>query len=207
MIPTNSLTKRYAPSSALLPALFTSQGEYCFGPGRESGYGILVVATTVACVGFGSYLHPPLHCVYDPIPLQSSIALQLIAGVICLRALWLSKRKTKSSLTSYLIFHTSALGILNLVGLVTAILAFRWFFVPIKDIWTMRKCFLTHTNKFQLYSGDQILWEANRLYARLRVLAPISNFAFGISGLLTDAMLVSYMVLYFSSDKQVILTT
>lgn len=51
------LVKRYVPNSAPLPSigiLFGSPVKYCFSD-DESGDGIVVAATIVACVSFGSY--------------------------------------------------------------------------------------------------------------------------------------------------------
>ncbi|KAK7680886.1 hypothetical protein QCA50_016196 [Cerrena zonata] len=172
MVPYQSLSldKRYTPSSGLLPLLFTSGHDYCFDTGRNDGreHKILIAATIVTCVSF---------------------VLQLIAGIICLRALWISRSKSQTKLTDYLIFHTLSMEVVNLIGLVTAALGFQLFFVPIKDIWTKRECFLNDIGP-QYFVFDSMFRDIEQLYARLRILTVISNLAFGISGLLTDAMLI-----------------
>ncbi|KAK7679997.1 hypothetical protein QCA50_016943 [Cerrena zonata] len=172
MIPYRSLSlyKRYAPSNDFLPALLTSVQGYCFDTGHDDGreQKILIAATIVTCVSF---------------------VLQLIAGMICLRALWISRSKSQTKLTNYLIFHTLSMEVVNIIGLVTAALVFRLFFFPIKDIWAKRECF-PNDSRLQDFAFDSIFREAERLYARLSILTGISNFTFGISGLLTDAMLI-----------------
>lgn len=123
--------------------------------------------------------------------------LQLIASIACVRALWISRRKSGSRLTNYLILHTFALWIVNLIGLVTAALAFQWLFgsttqrIMDTESWSQRLCLPDSSEVLRVYAEDQILLETAGLLARFRKLALISNLAFAISGILTDTMLVS----------------
>lgn len=121
--------------------------------------------------------------------------LQFIAGMACLRALWISRRKSGSRLTNYLIFHTFALWIVNLAGVITAALAFQWLFGSTKvldtESWSTRRCFPDNGQDLGLYTEDYVFFETARLLAKLRKLTLTSNIAFALSGVLTDAMLVS----------------
>ncbi|KAK7680883.1 hypothetical protein QCA50_016193 [Cerrena zonata] len=114
----------------------------------------------------------------------------------CVRALWISRRKSGSRLTNYLILHTFALWIVNLIGLVTAALAFQWLFgsttqrIMDTESWSQRLCLPDSSEVLRVYAEDQILLETAGLLARFRKLALISNLAFAISGILTDAMLI-----------------
>ncbi|KAK7680041.1 hypothetical protein QCA50_016987 [Cerrena zonata] len=143
----------------------SSQTAYCFLIGTKSLPRIIVATLVSACIGF---------------------VLQLIAGIVCLRALWILRRKSKSRLVDYLMFHTLALAIVNTIGLVTAVLAFWWLFGPM-EIWNTdrwaKRC--TPAEHF-----DDASSEIEQLFARLKTISLTSNVAFGISGLLTDAMLI-----------------
>ena len=111
-------------------------------------------------------------------------------GIICLRALYISKRKSNSKLTNYLIFHTISLGTLNVIGLITTILSFDLFFLPVKTISEQKLCFSDGSGGLHNYDKDEIFWQARHVYSKLKVLTIVSNLVFAISGLLTDAMLV-----------------
>lgn len=56
MVP-KSLLKRYVPSDVFLPGILTIplDDAYCLFPRSGSGRRVVVAATVVACVGFGSY--------------------------------------------------------------------------------------------------------------------------------------------------------
>ncbi|KAK7680885.1 hypothetical protein QCA50_016195 [Cerrena zonata] len=177
MTPPNSLNEPYVASRVFLPRVVSSPSvdKYCLLPGRRGGRAIITAATAVACIGF---------------------VLQLAAGILCLRALLISRRKSKSKITTYLIFHTSTLWIINVTVLILATLAFQWHFGSMKlvntDDWVERMCFPSsnENDNIQLYPEDSILLGTERLSQRLDILALLSNISFGISGVLSDAMLI-----------------
>ncbi|KAK7680042.1 hypothetical protein QCA50_016988 [Cerrena zonata] len=174
MLP-NPLAKRYAPSGMFWPGTLNilSTDEYCYSTGLKGGPEIVIVATVITCV---------------------SSALQFVAGLICLRALWVLRRKSRPRLANYLILHTSALEVANLIGLVTAIIGLQWFLGPIAffnaNLWKKRTCDPNHTEHLPPYPKDNIFWEEKQLYARIVTLGRISDIALGTGGLLSDAMLI-----------------
>ena len=102
------------------------------------------------------------------------LVVQFFVGLICLRALWISRRRSKSKLTVYLIIHTACLAAVNIVGLVTSV-------ISLDIVVTLPR----------IASGLKFCDEYWRGFQKLRVLNAASNVAFAISGSLTDAMLVS----------------
>lgn len=196
MLP-NPLAKRYAPSGMFWPGTLNilSTDEYCYSTGLKGGPEIVIVATVITCVSSGT----PLPCsilISWCQSEQSSLALQFVAGLICLRALWVLRRKSRPRLANYLILHTSALEVANLIGLVTAIIGLQWFLGPIAffnaNLWKKRTCDPNHTEHLPPYPKDNIFWEEKQLYARIVTLGRISDIALGTGGLLSDAMLVSH---------------
>ena len=100
-------------------------------------------------------------------------AVQSVMGAISLRALWTSRRRSKSKLIIYLIIHTLCLGLVNVVGLITNAVSFSLVSLPL---------------------ADESLEPTCRNYiteAQMNTLSMVSTVAFGISGVLTDAILVS----------------
>ena len=101
------------------------------------------------------------------------LVVQFVLGVICFRALWISRRRSKSILTTFLILHTAFLEAVNIVGLVTSIISF-YLVVTMPRISGLEYC-------------DQYYVIARKIHD----INSVSNAAFAISGSLTDAMLVS----------------
>ena len=108
-------------------------------------------------------------------------------GLICLRALWISRRKSDSKLNAYLVFHTGCLGAFNVIGLVTDALSYKLLLVSAKEISHQRVCFAQ-------YPADDLLFQIEQIGSRLSHISLVSNIAFGLSGLLTDVMLVSTII-------------
>ena len=108
-------------------------------------------------------------------------------GIICLRALWISRRKSDSKLNAYLVFHTGCLGAFNVIGLVTDALSYKLLLVSAKEISHQRVCFAQ-------YPADDLLFQIEQIGSRLSHISLVSNIAFGLSGLLTDVMLVSTII-------------
>ena len=98
-------------------------------------------------------------------------------GVFCLRALWMTKRKSESKLTTYLILHTICLELVNVIGLITNAISFTIVTVPAPNLPLSE----------QLACRSHSIAETN-----LNALTTISTVAFGLSGFLTDAILVSH---------------
>ena len=73
-----------------------------------------------------------------------------------------------------------------MIGLVTDALSYKLLLVSAKEISHQRVCF-TH------YPADDLLLQIEQISSRLTHLSLVSNIAFGLSGLLTDVMLVSTM--------------
>ncbi|KAK7679961.1 hypothetical protein QCA50_016907 [Cerrena zonata] len=171
--------KRYFPDNAFTP--LTSIGwhlgdsDWCFLPQSEKTRTIFIIATSAAFVAFG---------------------IQLIPMVISLRALWISTRTSPSRIIKYLVVHTCALEIVNIIGLLTAALSFRLYFGSFQDLWARRTCFnptnnedaATYINPRSDVDADLDEWE--RWRERFRVLNIISTVAFGLCGMLTDGMLL-----------------
>ena len=82
-----------------------------------------------------------------------------------------------------------------MIGLVTTILSFDLFFLPVRTISEQRLCFSEGSDGLHNYDKDEIFWQAKHVYSKLKVLTIVSNLVFAISGLLTDAMLVGGMLL------------
>ena len=74
-----------------------------------------------------------------------------------------------------------------MIGLVTDALSYKLLLVSGKDISHQRVCF-TH------YPADDLLLQIEQISSRLTHLSLVSNIAFGLSGLLTDVMLVSTII-------------
>lgn len=120
---------------------------------------------------------------------KTSPGVQLIAGIICFRVLWISRMKSKSRPTSYLVFHTCILAVANLVRFLTAILAYQMYFLPLKDlVSTMRICLHNDLEIDQMHHLVGIFRRFDRIFKPLYF---VSVSAIGISGFLTDIMLVS----------------
>ena len=74
-----------------------------------------------------------------------------------------------------------------MIGLATDALSYKLLLVSAKEISHQRVCF-TH------YPADDLLLQIEQISSRLTHLSLVSNIAFGLSGLLTDVMLVSTII-------------
>lgn len=125
-------------------------------------------------------------------------AIQFLAGLLCLRALVFSKNALKSKLIKVMIVHTIALELANIVGFITAVIGLQWYLGPIQNLGyepyepasigrrTPDLFIAAGSESRKEWLSEVIFW-----VSKVNVLNVISNVAFAVSGLLTDAMLVS----------------
>ena len=106
---------------------------------------------------------------------------QFIAGIICVWALWRSRRKASSIVICYLLLHIVALGLLNLSGFLTAVISYV-FFLPFEDT--------------LVYGCSESLAHPSVVGHRMVLLEDISTVSYVLCGLLTNGMVVSYICHY-----------
>ena len=74
-----------------------------------------------------------------------------------------------------------------MIGLVTDALSYKLLLVSAKEISHQRVCLAQ-------YPADDLLSQIEQIGSKLTHLSFVSNLAFGLSGLLTDVMLVSTII-------------
>ncbi|KAK7679993.1 hypothetical protein QCA50_016939 [Cerrena zonata] len=177
MLASKTLFRRYAPNDpeTLLLPLLDIDYEDCMDPNPSVSsllvgeQRIFIMATLVTC---------------------GSFVLQFIAGVVCLRMLWVSRHKSKSRMIPVLILHASAMELVNAVGLVTAILSIQWYFGPIQEL-IRKTCSPLGSDAGAGSPGlSESAGESSHWALRFYILEIVSNAAFGICGILSDAMLI-----------------
>ncbi|KAK7679981.1 hypothetical protein QCA50_016927 [Cerrena zonata] len=126
-----------------------------------------------------------------------SFSIQFLAGLLCLRALVFSKNALKSKLIKVMIVHTIALELANIVGFITAVIGLQWYLGPIQNLGyepyepasigrrTPDLFIAAGSESRKEWLSEVIFW-----VSKVNVLNVISNVAFAVSGLLTDAMLI-----------------
>ena len=110
--------------------------------------------------------------------------MQLVAGIVSVRAVVKARSRTQLRTIKYLSLYTLTVGFVNLVGFLTAVVCYAWF-VPLDHGLSIKSC--TSDVYMPLVFNDTgngvgftILWYT-------------SFIAFALSGVLTDGMLVSYL--------------
>ena len=109
----------------------------------------------------------------------------------------MSKTGFKSKIAKFMVTHAIALEMANIVGFVTAVIGLQWYLGPILDLGYQpyEPTRVTSRSPTVLLgagtlSREELLTDVMIWAAKVNVLNVISNVAFVISGLLTDAMLV-----------------
>lgn len=127
------------------------------------------------------------------------IVVQLFGCIICLRGLWRTRQKSNSKYRIILIIHTIAIEVVNVLVLATIIAAFSIYVLSVGEI-RRQTCFFVGVQSTQTRSGTtgnhsqellQLLDKVEPVLEQYRILEIIAVVAFGLSGLLTDAILVS----------------
>lgn len=123
--------------------------------------------------------------------------IQFVLGITCLQALFKMGGRAKIKVVIWLVAHTFVLEILNLIGLITTILASYWYYNTVQDL-TGRLCYLFGTINHELQpppgsdaSWDQVYHQIAQLKSQFTVVYMISIGVLGITSILTDALLVS----------------
>lgn len=82
------------------------------------------IAMVLTCIGFGE----PSYYIYLVFRSEHClpIGIQFYVGIICLFALFRTKRKSNSTLTGILLCHTIALALTNLACFITALIGYIW---------------------------------------------------------------------------------
>ena len=107
--------------------------------------------------------------------------IQFVAGVMCICALWKSRSKQKRPTTILLIFQVISLELVNILGLLTAILGLFLVVQPLQSLVELHEEVVEHY--LELLTKISFRWKA--LYY-------VSTVAFVICGMLTDGILVRF---------------
>ncbi|KAK7694517.1 hypothetical protein QCA50_001703 [Cerrena zonata] len=118
--------------------------------------------------------------------------IQLLAGIICIRALIPFKCTAKSKLSKLLICHILGLELTNAVGFICAMTGFHWYLAMGQEI--LQKTYhllnLHEPTCADLEAFQGLPAEMEDWVFKMNTINLIMNVAFAFTGLLTDSMLI-----------------
>ncbi|KAK7679959.1 hypothetical protein QCA50_016905 [Cerrena zonata] len=174
-VPFRDITRQFGPASTYAGNAVISQGgsnecQYSFPPPRTRS-GELIGAGALS----NGFTYP----------------IQFIAGIMCLKALFASKRRINTVLFRLFIYQTIGLMLANTAGFIVSLISFHWYIGPYEEI--AYQLLASSGSDFlcaNLWFYEGLSQEAQSWIVKFNTVNIVSNVIFEIVGMLTDAMLI-----------------